>query len=182
MFGNIHAFAAVFCFAASIAARPAIEWVDCHQYVPSPLFLNFPDANVSVVPPTLHCGQLVVPMNYAQPVSETNNITLGLAMYRPQNPKGVLFLLVLEFRLRENFAANSCNHSNAGGSDQNTVFAWQTALGLIDDFQPDFSGLLEYDLMSAYLFLQLLQSLISRSDGYQRDLVLESSQRLDRSC
>ena len=30
----------------------------------------------------------------------------------------------------------------------NTVFAWQVALGLNDDFQPDFSGLLDYDLMS----------------------------------
>ncbi len=94
--GNMHTLTAVVCFATSIAARPAIEWVDCHQYVPPPLFQNFPDANVSVVPPTLHCGQLVVPMNYAQPMSETNNITLGLAMYRPQNPKGVLFLLVLK--------------------------------------------------------------------------------------
>ncbi|KAK3056985.1 hypothetical protein LTR09_002023 [Extremus antarcticus] len=122
--GNMHTLTAVVCFATSIAARPAIEWVDCHQYVPPPLFQNFPDANVSVVPPTLHCGQLVVPMNYAQPMSETNNITLGLAMY-----------------------PNSSDHSNAGGSDQNTVFAWQAALGLNDDFQPDFSGLLEYDLM-----------------------------------
>lgn len=94
--GNIRTLTAVFCFATSIAARPAIEWVDCHKYVPPTLFQNFPDANVSVVPPTLHCGQLVVPMNYAQPMSETNNITLGLAMYRPQHPKGVLFLLVLK--------------------------------------------------------------------------------------
>ncbi len=90
--GKIHASTIVFGFASYVTTQPAIDWVNCHHHVPPPLFENFPNANVSVLPETLHCGQIVVPMDYAKPLSDTNNITLGLAMYRPRNPKGVLYL------------------------------------------------------------------------------------------
>ncbi|KAK4541861.1 hypothetical protein LTR36_007393 [Oleoguttula mirabilis] len=67
-------------------------------------------------------------MDYAKPISATNNITLDLAMYRPKDPKGVLFF-------------------NPGGSDPTAVVAWQVALDLESDFTANFEGLLEYDLM-----------------------------------
>jgi hypothetical protein len=69
-----------------------IQWVDCSKNVPqTDIALDLTDVDLSALPPTLHCGQLQVPMDYAKPISSTNNITLGLAMYRPKNPKGVIF-------------------------------------------------------------------------------------------
>lgn len=41
-------------------------------------------------------------------------------------------------------------HSNAGGTDPEVVFAWLIALNVTSDFLPDFSGLLDYDIMSQY--------------------------------
>ncbi|KAK1763255.1 hypothetical protein QBC33DRAFT_248438 [Phialemonium atrogriseum] len=63
-------------------------------------------------------------MDYSRPLSPNNTITLGLAMYRPAKPKGVLFI-------------------NTGGSDPVAVAAWQFALGQTTEF----SGLTDYDLM-----------------------------------
>ncbi|MCJ1401946.1 hypothetical protein MMC11_005163 [Xylographa trunciseda] len=63
-------------------------------------------------------------MDYMKAISADNNITLSIAMYRPANPKGVIFY-------------------NGGGGDPNTPVAWEVALGLIDTFD----GLLDYDLM-----------------------------------
>jgi hypothetical protein len=69
-----------------------IQWVDCSEHVPhTDTALNLTGVDLSALPSTLHCGQLEVPMDYAKPLSSTNNITLGLAMYRPENPKGVIF-------------------------------------------------------------------------------------------
>ncbi|MCJ1379735.1 hypothetical protein MMC17_002838 [Xylographa soralifera] len=106
------------------AAFPSIDWVDCGQNVP----IFFTLANVTVpttnLPSNLSCGEIVVPMDYWRPISANNNITLSLAMYRPANPKGVIFY-------------------NGGGSDPNTVVAWEVALGARDTFD----GLLDYDLM-----------------------------------
>lgn len=103
---------------------PSIQWVDCAQNVP----IYFTLAGITVpttnLPSTLKCGELVVPMNYDEPISDENNITLSIAMYRPPEPKGVLFY-------------------NGGGGDPNTCVAWEVALGAIDTFD----GLLDYDLM-----------------------------------
>jgi len=72
-------------------AVPHIDWLDCHNAVPPVLPLQFPTANISALPSTLHCGQIEVPMDYSRPISAENSITVGLAMYRPENPKGLLF-------------------------------------------------------------------------------------------
>ncbi|KAE9398532.1 alpha/beta-hydrolase [Gymnopus androsaceus JB14] len=65
-------------------------------------------------------------MDYSKPLDEGNNITLGLAMYRPATAtKGVLFF-------------------NPGGSDAGAVVPWQAALNLTDSFV----GLEEFDLMA----------------------------------
>lgn len=78
-------------FAKPTCAKP-IRWVDCSEHVPSTLDLT--GVNLNNLPPTLHCGQLDVPMDYSRPLSPNNTITLGLAMYRPAKPKGVLFVFV----------------------------------------------------------------------------------------
>jgi hypothetical protein len=80
-----------------VATSPAhrtpepIQWVDCSQNVPQYISATYPTLNTSAIPPNLKCGNLVVPMDYAKPVSSYNNITVSLAMYRPTNPKGVVF-------------------------------------------------------------------------------------------
>lgn len=68
-----------------------IQWVDCASNVPSTLL----NANVTLpvlLPSTLACGRLDVPMDYSQPMSENNTITLGFSMYRPENPQALLNL------------------------------------------------------------------------------------------
>jgi hypothetical protein len=83
----------VLVVATSVSQRSSgsIEWVDCSQNVP----IYFSLANLSVpttdLPSTLQCGELVVPMDYEKPISAVNNITLSIGMYRPANPKGVIF-------------------------------------------------------------------------------------------
>jgi hypothetical protein len=69
--------------------RNLIRWVDCAAHVPKPLQdMNF----TSPLPSTLHCGQLDVPMDYAKPISDSNTITLGFTMYRPNNSQGLINL------------------------------------------------------------------------------------------
>ncbi|KAF2494345.1 alpha/beta-hydrolase [Lophium mytilinum] len=67
-------------------------------------------------------------MDYSKPISVRNNITLGLAMYRPANPKGVIFFC-------------------PGGTDAGAAAAWRVALNQTGDYFPNFSGLEDYDLM-----------------------------------
>ncbi|KAJ7142072.1 Alpha/Beta hydrolase protein [Mycena crocata] len=71
----------------------ALRWVDCATHVPQPVqaALNlttptFPGA----LPPTLFCGEMDVPMDYAKPRAPDNQITVGFAMNRPKNPAGLL--------------------------------------------------------------------------------------------
>ncbi|KAH8738411.1 hypothetical protein BGZ61DRAFT_526388 [Ilyonectria robusta] len=99
-----------------------IRWVNCSEHIPSSL--NLTGVDLSDLPESLHCGRVDVPMDYSKPMSRHNMITLGLAMYRPENPKGVLFV-------------------NPGGTDPGVVLAWQAALNQTDMF----SGLMDYDLM-----------------------------------
>lgn len=76
-----------------------VQWVNCSLNVPEPLqsALNITtwDTNsnpdLPPLPSSLLCGRLDVPMDYAQPFSETNQITVGFAVYRPADPKGVIF-------------------------------------------------------------------------------------------
>jgi hypothetical protein len=78
---------------ATIASAQSIEWVDCSQNVPDPAtYLNVTGVDLNALPSTLHCGRITVPMDYSHPISPSNNITLGLAMYRPKSPRGVIFL------------------------------------------------------------------------------------------
>ncbi|KAJ9615006.1 hypothetical protein H2200_001080 [Cladophialophora chaetospira] len=111
----------LFCSAAPANAS-AITWINCAEQ--PPFTLNTTSIDLTKLPSTLHCGRVVVPMNYAKPIGPKNNITLGIAMYRPQNPKGVIF-------------------HNPGTTDEATIFAWQAALNLSDVF----GGLEDYDLM-----------------------------------
>lgn len=77
--------------AAFAATTPsyAINWIDCTSNIPQPLQGS---SLPSPLPSTLKCGQLNVPMDHTKPFSETNNITLGFAMRRPENPKGLINL------------------------------------------------------------------------------------------
>ncbi|KAI0431721.1 hypothetical protein F5Y09DRAFT_340420 [Xylaria sp. FL1042] len=101
---------------------PSIEWLDCRAHVPSTLTLN--STELINLPETLRCGRISVPMDYSHPYSSANNITLGIAMHRPQKAKGAIFV-------------------NPGGSDPVAVLAWEMALNLTDEFK----GLEDYDLM-----------------------------------
>ncbi|KAF4637604.1 hypothetical protein G7Y89_g477 [Cudoniella acicularis] len=104
-----------------------IRWTDCAKSVPELTTsgtLNTSAIDLTMLPPTLHCGQLDVPMDYSKPFCETNMITLGLAMYRPVNPKGVLFF-------------------NPGGTDAGVVVAWEVALNVTQAFD----GLLDLELL-----------------------------------
>ncbi|KAF7555390.1 hypothetical protein G7Z17_g2232 [Cylindrodendrum hubeiense] len=127
MIPKLHVYALYFLLLATQGSTKAlcdsrIRWVNCSEHVPSTLDLTGVD--LSDLPNTLHCGRADVPMDYSKPMSRNNMITLGLAMYRPQKPKGALFV-------------------NPGGSDAGAVLAWQAALGQNDLF----SGLMDYDLM-----------------------------------
>ncbi|KEF62526.1 uncharacterized protein A1O9_00499 [Exophiala aquamarina CBS 119918] len=114
--------------ASITAANPEIVWVDCRDHVPPSDVFDPTGIDLERLPSTLKCGQIVVPMDYSRPLDAGNNITLGLAMHRPPNPKGVIFF-------------------SPGGSDNGVVHAWNFALGTNSPFTPNFSGLGEYDLM-----------------------------------
>lgn len=87
---------ALFCFIFTLAAAsPEILWTDCSEHIPPSTVFDSTGVDLQHLPSTLKCGQIVVPMDYARPLSESNNITLGLAMHRPLHPKGAIFLLVL---------------------------------------------------------------------------------------
>jgi pimeloyl-ACP methyl ester carboxylesterase len=119
------------CYALLATAISAqhINWVDCSKHVPPPAtFFNATGVNLKSLPPILHCGRLDVPMDYSKPMSAANKITLGLAMYRPKNPKGVIFFC-------------------PGGTDAGVAAAWRVALNQTSDYYPNFSGLEDYDLM-----------------------------------
>lgn len=79
--------------AAYPAPQSSISWVDCSQNVPeSSDTFNASAVDLASLPANLHCGRLDVPMDYSKPFCDENKITLGLAMVRPANPKGALFL------------------------------------------------------------------------------------------
>ncbi|KAJ7121509.1 hypothetical protein C8R44DRAFT_786373 [Mycena epipterygia] len=103
----------------------AIRWVDCANNVPVPLQgMNF----TSPLPSTLHCGQLDVPMNYSKPIDDSNTITLGFTMYRPNNSQGLI-----------NF--------NPGGPGQEVAsYSWEIALNL--SRASWFAGLEGYDILA----------------------------------
>ncbi|KAL6241664.1 hypothetical protein RBB50_011446 [Rhinocladiella similis] len=120
---------ALFCFIFTLAAAsPEILWTDCSEHIPPSTVFDSTGVDLQHLPSTLKCGQIVVPMDYARPLSESNNITLGLAMHRPLHPKGAIFFC-------------------PGGSDNGVVYAWNLALNITSPFTPDFSGLTDYDLM-----------------------------------
>ena len=126
----------VACSAALSERQPEIRWVKCSQHVPTgtgELYLTGVD--LGALPSTLHCGRIDVPMDYSRLMCEQNKITLGLAMYRPVKPKGVLFY-------------------NPGGTDPAAVVAWQQALEQIDTFD----GLLDYDLMSGFTCCRIAET------------------------
>ncbi|KAI1737678.1 hypothetical protein F4680DRAFT_467959 [Xylaria scruposa] len=100
----------------------SVEWLDCHDHIPSTLALT--STELMNLPKTLQCGRISLPMDYNRPYGYENNITIGLAMHRPHDPKGAIFV-------------------NPGGSDPVAVLAWEMALNLTDTFK----GLEDYDLM-----------------------------------
>ena len=80
--------------AASLAhSLPRIDWVDCQNNVPTVLSQIVPNNTFSTssLPSTLHCGHTDVPVDYASTTGDGEKITLGLAMHRPKDPKGLLF-------------------------------------------------------------------------------------------
>lgn len=71
--------------------QSSIEWIDCRKQVP--LSVDPTAFDLDNLPTTLHCGRITVPMDYSKPISAQNNITLALAMYRPEKrPQEVVFL------------------------------------------------------------------------------------------
>lgn len=84
----------IYLLFAGLVSAQHIDWVDCHDHVPTYFSATYPTFNISQLPSTLHCGRLDVPMDHAKPMSPNNTVTLDLAMYRPANPQGVLFLFV----------------------------------------------------------------------------------------
>ena len=48
--------------------------------------------------------------------------------------------------------------SNAGGTDPDAVVAWMVALNLTTDYLPDFSGLLDFDLLSRLICDERLEN------------------------
>jgi hypothetical protein len=92
-----HSFLTILAGVVFVTAFPShkgsepIQWINCAENVPPVFSASYPTFPTSTIPPNLKCGNLVVPMDYAKPISSSNNITLGLAMYRPVNPKGVIF-------------------------------------------------------------------------------------------
>jgi hypothetical protein len=78
------------CLSTALIARGnSIQWVDCGRNIPEPLQgIPLP----TVLPSTLKCGRLDVPMDYAYPMNSNNRITLGFSVYRPDNPKGLINL------------------------------------------------------------------------------------------
>lgn len=70
--------------------QSVIRWIDCHNQLPQSDPLT--GVNLTNLPETLKCGRIDVPIDYKKPMGPGNNITLGLAMYRPKNPKGTIFL------------------------------------------------------------------------------------------
>ncbi|KAF7308005.1 hypothetical protein MKEN_01162200 [Mycena kentingensis (nom. inval.)] len=74
---------------SAMALAADIRWVDCASHIPAPLQST---ALPSALPLTLACGQIDVPMDYAEQGGA--NITLGFSMYRPENPQGLLNLYV----------------------------------------------------------------------------------------
>jgi hypothetical protein len=92
-----YSFLTILAGAVFVAAFPShkgsepIRWINCTENVPPVFSASYPTSPTSTIPPNLKCGNLVVPMDYANPISSCNNITLSLAMYRPVNPKGVIF-------------------------------------------------------------------------------------------
>ncbi|EIM92815.1 uncharacterized protein STEHIDRAFT_165026 [Stereum hirsutum FP-91666 SS1] len=114
--------------ATAITRRTSsIQWVDCASNVPSTLLA----ANYTLpssLPSTLACGRLDVPMDYSQPMTDNNTITLGFSMYRPENPQALL------------------NFNPGGPAEEVSSFAWQVALNLTDAYA--FAGLESFDFLA----------------------------------
>lgn len=74
-----------------------ISWVNCTTHVPQPFqdifnVTDWTDPSLPPLPASLKCGRVNVPMDYTQPISDNNTITLGLAYHTVENSKGVIFL------------------------------------------------------------------------------------------
>ncbi|KAF7353939.1 hypothetical protein MVEN_01080200 [Mycena venus] len=113
--------------------QTALRWVDCTTHVPLPIqfALNIttaPPTFPGPLPPSLKCGEMDVPMDYAKAIAPDNQITVGFAMNRPQNPKGLLLF-------------------HAGGPGVDAVSqAWANALNTSQ--AATFSGLEDFDFLA----------------------------------
>ncbi|KAJ7061501.1 Alpha/Beta hydrolase protein [Mycena amicta] len=106
-----------------------LRTVDCTTHVPEPIqfalnVTTFPGS----LPPTLVCGELDVPMDYSKPIAADNQITVGFAMNRPQNPAGVILF-----------------HAGGPGLDAASA-AWAIALNTSD--AATFAGLEAFDFLA----------------------------------
>ncbi|KZP21579.1 alpha/beta-hydrolase [Athelia psychrophila] len=104
-----------------------IQWVNCTTHIPEPLQgITLP----TTLPTNLHCGLLTVPMDYSKSISSSNNITLGFAMRRPENPQGLL------------------NFNPGGPNNEVASFAWAFALNDTSDQEDVFNGLDDFDFLA----------------------------------
>ncbi|KAF7295890.1 hypothetical protein HMN09_01132700 [Mycena chlorophos] len=126
---SIHGLVLPRAFNATLPAP--LRTVNCATNVPQPIAaaLNlttgvFP----SQLPPSLVCGEIDVPMDYSKPLGPENNITVGFAMNRPQNPVGLMLF-----------------HAGGPGLDAASA-AWAIALNSSD--AATFEGLEEMDFLA----------------------------------
>ena len=82
----------ILLLASLCAALPylqsTIQWLDCASHVPQPLKnALLPVTLLSTLP----CGRLNVPMDYSEPISENNTITLGFSIVLRLPPLNLIF-------------------------------------------------------------------------------------------
>lgn len=119
---------------AAATVNTRIQWVDCANNVPVPIQQaynltgqSWKGSHLPVLPKTLKCGRINVPMDYEKPISANNTISIGFAMYRPNGAKELL------------------NFNPGGPGVEVASYAWNIALN--NTVPSYFAGLLNQDFL-----------------------------------
>ncbi|KAH8798718.1 Alpha/Beta hydrolase protein [Flagelloscypha sp. PMI_526] len=78
------------------AGSTELHWVDCTKNIPAPVqsalnITEWDNTTLGALPDTLTCGRIDVPLDYTQPFSDSNKITVGFSLYTPKNPVSTIF-------------------------------------------------------------------------------------------
>ncbi|KAJ7913856.1 hypothetical protein B0H13DRAFT_2270961 [Mycena leptocephala] len=132
--------------AAQNGSQP-IKWLDCHDRVPSDIqgiVLNVTSS--TPLPPSLACGEIVVPMDYTKPISTTNNITVGFAMSRPANRANSSGLIAYHAGMPTiSFALFFSKTFQGGPGIPAASKAWATTFNMSETF----TGLENFDIIGS---------------------------------